>query len=116
MRKGFNQGLSCQFMSHNQFSKLVMDAFSGEIKAEPRKRLDFLGKIHLLLIDDLGKAPSTERADAELEELIEVRGANMLPTFWTANGSGEWLIKRFGPDRGDALVRRLAEFSIVVKA
>lgn len=116
LRKGFDQGLACRFMTHNQFSKLVIDAFSGEMKAEQRKQLDFLGKVQLLFLDDLGKAPSTERTDAELEELIEIRGANMIPTLWTANGHGEWLIKRFGPDRGDALVRRLAEFSTVVKA
>lgn len=116
LRKAFNLGAACQFLTHNQFSKLVIDAFSGEMKGEQRKRLDFLGKVQVLFIDDLGKAPSTERTDAELEELIEIRGSNLLPTLWTANGHGEWLIKRFGPDRGDALVRRLAEFSTVVKA
>lgn len=116
MKKAFNRGLACQFLTHNQFSKLVIDAFSGDMRIEQRKKLDFLPKVQVLFIDDLGKAPSTERCDAELEELIETRGANLLPTFWTANGHGAWLIKRFGPDRGDALVRRLAEFSTVVKS
>lgn len=117
MRKGFDFGLSCQFLSHNQFSKIVIDAFSSsrEDKSDARKQLDFLARCQLLFIDDLGKAPSTERADAELEELIEVRGSNLRPLLWTANGTGEWLMKRFGPDRGEPLVRRLADFTKVIK-
>jgi hypothetical protein len=62
-------------------------------------------------MDDLGKPPATDRADAELEELVEVRTSQLLPILWSANGSSAWLIKRMGPDRGEPLVRRLSEFS-----
>lgn len=119
LRKAFDAQMSVRFISHNAFSKLVIDAFvngQGESREEARRSLDNLAKVKVLLIDDLGKAPSTERCDAEIEELIETRGARMLPTLWSANGYGEWLIKRFGADRGEPLVRRLAEFSTVIDA
>ena len=71
--------------------------------------------MEVLLFDDLGKAPSTEGVDAELFELVEVRTSNALPILWSANGGGRWLIDRLGADRGPALIRRLAEFTEVLK-
>lgn len=118
LRKAFDAGLSTRFLSHNGFSKLVIDAFSnsaGQGRSEAKDALSWLARVRVLFLDDLGKAPSTERCDAELEELIELRGANFLPTLWSANGTSEWLIRRFGPDRGEPLVRRLGEFSTVIK-
>lgn len=118
LRKAFDADLGVRYITHNAFSKLVIDAFSSgshQSKEESVRSLSYLGKVRVLLFDDLGKAPSTERCDAELEELIEVRGSHLLPTLWSANGCGEWLVKRFGADRGEPLVRRLAEFSTVVK-
>lgn len=118
LKKAFDADLGVRYITHNAFSKLVIDAFSSgshQSKEESVRSLSYLGKVRVLLFDDLGKAPSTERCDAELEELIEVRGSHLLPTLWSANGCGEWLVKRFGADRGEPLVRRLAEFSTVVK-
>lgn len=105
-------GMGCRWISHNRFSKLVIDAFSGEDSARENARteLDRLEHTKILLIDDLGKAPSTERVDAELEELVENRTAAKRPILWTANAGGAWLAKRFGADRGEPIVRRLAEF------
>lgn len=119
LRKAFDADIGVRYISHNAFSKLVIEAFSSGSsvsKEEALRSLSALGKTRVLLLDDLGKAPSTERCDAELEELIEIRGSNLLPTLWSCNGYGEWLVKRFGADRGEPLVRRLAEFSTVVKA
>lgn len=75
-----------------------------------------MARVDMLLFDDLGKAPSTENVDAELLELIERRTSNGKALLWSANGSGTWLESRFGPDRGEPLVRRLAEFTKVVRA
>jgi hypothetical protein len=71
----------------------------------------------ILLLDDVGK----ERAGANgiLSEavseaffgLIEFRLANVLPTIWTCNMSAAALMQRFGPDRGQPLMRRLNEVS-----
>lgn len=110
LRKVFDAGKYVRVISHNKFSKLVMDAFMGDSRSENSKQLDALRRTHFLMIDDLGKAPSTERADAEMEELVEYRVSNSLPILWSANAGGGWLENRFGPDRGPALVRRLAQF------
>ncbi len=110
LRRAFDAGSFVRVVSHNRFSKLVMEAFSGESRSESGKELNVLRRTDFLMIDDLGKAPSTERADAEMEELIEHRVSNDLPILWSANAGGGWLEARFGPDRGPALLRRLAQF------
>lgn len=112
LRRCYDAGASVAAVSHNRFSFLAQDAFAGEDDARSRARSEFRKfKIcSALLIDDLGKAPRTERADAEIEELVEHRTSHGLPILFTANASGEWLSKRFGEDRGPALVRRLGEF------
>lgn len=103
-------GMSVEAVSHNRFSRLAQDAFMGEKMDDARTKLRDFHRCAVLLLDDLGKAPRTERADAEIEELIEHRTSAGLPILWTANAGGTWLIERFGKDRGPALVRRLAEF------
>lgn len=110
LRRAHDSGLSVEAVSHNRFSRLAQDAFMGEKQDDARQKLRDYHRAAVLLLDDLGKAPRTERADAEIEELVEHRTSAGLPVLWTANASGEWLIKRFGEDRGPALVRRLAEF------
>lgn len=116
LRRAFDSGLRCLSISHNSFSRVVQTAFAGDglERAGANDQLKSLHRAPVILLDDLGKPPSTERADAELEELIEVRTSNLLPILWSANGSSAWLIKRMGPDRGEPLVRRLSEFSEVI--
>lgn len=113
LRKAFELGRGCYAISHNKFSKTVQEAFSGEgvERGDARAILRKCQNVGVLLMDDLGKPPPTERADAELEEMIEHRAAHKLPILWSANGSSVWLEKRLGPDRGPALVRRLSQFS-----
>lgn len=113
LRKAFDANRGCYALSHNKFSKTVQEAYSGEgtERGDARAILRRCQNIAVLLLDDLGKPPSTERADAELEEVIEHRAAHRLPILWSANGSSSWLEKRLGPDRGPALVRRLSQFS-----
>jgi DNA replication protein DnaC len=116
MQRAHRLGRSCAAISHNAFSRAVGVAFSGEgaDRAEARHRLEQLRRAQVVLIDDLGKAPSTERTDAELEDLVEERTANRRPILWTSNGSAGWLAKRLGNDRGEPFVRRLSEFSTIV--
>lgn len=116
LRTAFDGGQSCRAISHNSFSRLVQSAFSGDT-ARRRASGDTLDEIRncgALLLDDLGKPPATDRADAELEELIEHRTSHFLPILWSANGSSAWLAERLGPDRGEPLIRRLSEFSTIV--
>ena len=116
LRRALDSGLRCASISHNSFSRCVQEAFAGEgtTRAAARERLNNLHRCPVVLLDDLGKPPATERADAELEELVEIRTSQLLPILWTANGSSAWLMKRMGADRGEPLVRRLSEFSEVI--
>jgi len=69
----------------------------------------------VLLLDDLGKNRMTDRAESELYDLLEYRTSRRLPIIWTSNSDARGLLAMFSADRGDAIVRRLAEFSQIVK-
>lgn len=69
----------------------------------------------ILLIDDLGKGKMTERAEMELYALLEHRTSHELPTIWTANAGSSYLLSSMSKDRGPAILRRLTEFSDIVK-
>ena len=69
----------------------------------------------VLLLDDLGKGRMTDRAESELYDLLEYRTSHRVPTIWTSNSDARGLHAMFSRDRGDAIIRRLAEFSTVVK-
>lgn len=116
LKIAFDAQKSCASVSHAKFSRIVQEAFAGDgkEKAEAKAKLESFRRANFLLIDDLGKPPSTERADSEIEDLIEHRTSFILPILWSANGSGAWLEKRFGSDRGEPIVRRLSEFSRIV--
>lgn len=116
LRRAHDAGRKVTAITHTRFSRIAMDAYSGnaEEKGHARDVLRALARADVLLFDDLGKAPSTERADSEMEGLVEDRTSHGKPILWSANGSGEWLIRRFGDDRGGPTVRRLAEFCDVV--
>ena len=67
------------------------------------------------MIDDLGKGKMTDRAEAELYDLLEFRSSHKLPIIWTSNSDARGLLSMFSADRGDAIIRRLAEFSNIIK-
>jgi len=70
----------------------------------------------VLLLDDLGKGKMTDRAETELYDLLEYRTSRRLPMIWTSNSDASGLHPMFLPDRADAIIRRLVEFSQIVKA
>lgn len=125
LRRALDDGWDCEYIRHYTFGSLVRDAFTdaspqnymrnyeGHI-ISPSKYLSRLATVGALIIDDIGKTPSTERADGELFNLVEERTARRRPILWSANCNSEYLATKFGPDRGESLVRRLAEFSTVV--
>lgn len=69
----------------------------------------------VLLLDDMGKQKFTERAETELFALLEYRTSHLLPTIWTANAEKGTLKEMLSPDRGEPILRRLVEFSKVVR-
>ena len=64
-----------------------------------------------LLIDDIGKGANTETADEAFFDLLSHRRDNRMLTHWTCNGGSAWMAKRFGPDRGPAIIKRLSDLS-----
>lgn len=101
-----------------EFAKASADQWS-DTPAERKCAAELLQnckKADILLLDDLGKQKFTERAEMELFDLLEYRTSHLLPTIWTANaGKGE-LKQMLSPDRGGPILRRLIEFSKVLRA
>ncbi len=64
-----------------------------------------------LLLDDVGKGARTEVADEALFSLLDERRAHKRATVWTANGSGEWIAKQYGADKGTPIAVRLAHLA-----
>lgn len=69
----------------------------------------------VLLLDDLGKGRMTDRAESELYDLLEYRTSRRRPTIWTSNSDAEGLHRMFSQDRATAIIRRLKEFSQIVR-
>lgn len=90
-------------------------ADSPAIKIIAQSALKLCKSADLLLLDDLGKGRMTDRAEAVLYDLLEYRTSHRLPTLWTSNSDAKGLLSMFSQDRGEAIVRRLAEFSTIVK-
>jgi hypothetical protein len=57
----------------------------------------------------------TERAELELFDLLENRTQNLLPTIVTSNSSGNQIVAMLSEDRGSAIMRRIKDFSTIVK-
>ena len=72
--------------------------------------IEKLAETDILFFDDLGKGRFTERVEAELFGLIELRLANLRPVIVTTNFVGDGLAGKLTDDRGGPLVRRLREF------
>ena len=115
LRKAFDAGLHCEATTHSALAQTARDAAFGERVEAARDRMEELQDCDVLFVDDLGKPPSTERADADFEALIDHRYSHTLPTIWTSNSGGAWLAMRFGDDRGKPIVRRLTEGALIVK-
>lgn len=106
-------GTWTEAISSTRFAKLCADQFDDDKhqRADARDVLDRIKKCALLLLDDLGKQKMSERVELELFDLLEYRTSNLLPTIWTANADGDQLEGMFSKDRGEPILRRLAEFS-----
>ena len=89
-----------------------------EVRAESVSILQSARKCAALLLDDVGKGTSKSGSssdgsagDEALYELLNERRDNGRLTVWTANGGSEWLRRKFGPDYGPAIIRRLVDLS-----
>lgn len=67
-------------------------------------------RAEVLLFDDLGKEPATERVQTELFGLVERRTAQFRPIIVTTQLAPDELAERYTGHVADALIRRLREF------
>lgn len=64
-----------------------------------------------LLLDDIGKGARTEAGDEAFSDLLNERWKSHKLTFWTMNGSSDWLRGRLGLDHGPAIIRRMVDLT-----
>lgn len=95
-----------EFVRASSLARTVSDPLR-----ETEGLLRHLCAVEVLAIDDLGKDLSTERWEAALTELLDIRSIAGRPVLITTNHVGDKLMDRFR-DRhtGEAIVRRLREF------
>lgn len=100
------------------FAKACADQWHDDPQAKnmAEDTLTRCRRTKVLLLDDLGKNKMTERAELELFDLLEHRTSHELPVIWTANAGRETLKQMLSSDRGEPILRRLAEFTKVVTA
>lgn len=106
------------FVSAKKLERMVHWKFSNDPteNSEAQSVNQQVRTCQVLLLDDLGKEKFTERVAGEVYDLIEYRTSSELPIIWTANVAGTILRQRLGDEHGEATVRRLLEFSEVIKA
>jgi len=100
-----------------KLAELVQNKFSldNEIRGESVEKLKLIERIPLLLLDDVGQEKITERTGSEFFSLIEQRTAWKRPTLWTSNLDAGTFKQALGAERGQPTIRRLREFSEIVK-
>ena len=116
LRKQHFRGRRCYAISAKRFADLALDKFDhdGRTKATARDRIRKCHTADLLLIDDIGKGKLTDRPEEELYDLLEYRTSKRLPTLWTAESGGADLLQRLSAERGNAILRRLTQFSEIL--
>jgi len=96
-------------------AKLVMAAMDFDDKTGANRILRDFHCADVLFLDDVGQSKISERVGAELYEIVEYRTSNLKPIVFTSNFRGRQLAEKFtDTTRGDAVVRRLAEFCTIV--
>jgi len=116
LQRMHGSGLRCAAISATRLGHLSAAQFSDD-RDQRARAISQMKSFHaaaLLLIDDLGKCKMTERCEVDFFDLLEHRTSHQLPTLWTANARGDQLLALLSADRGEPILRRLAEFSHVV--
>jgi len=98
-----------QLVSHRQFSE------DADTKARAVAEMRVLKAVPVLLFDDLGKEKFTAHLEKELFDLVDQRSSQLLPILFTTQHDGKALAKMFTPENGEAIVRRLREFTDAIK-
>lgn len=80
-------------------------------KQEARSLLKRCRQVKVLLLDDIGKEPSSPRTASEMHDLLNHREREHLPIIWTSERTGEELAAMFAQGNAssyaDGIIRRL---------
>ena len=117
IRRMVAKGYSCYGLTSTQFAKFAADQWhsNSEDKTLALEAMERCRSTAILLIDDLGKQKMTERGETELYDVLEHRTNNLKPTLVTTNATGQQLAKMLSEDRCQPIVRRIKDFSTIVK-
>ena len=115
LRKVLYSDTEVQAIRAVDLSRACWEMFGDDvIGRKAREALQNMRHAQVLLIDDLGKERFTDRAESELFSLIDDRMMHQKPTLWTSNArSRSDLRNLMSGNRGEAMMRRLTEFSTV---
>jgi len=117
IRRMMEKGCPCYGLTSTQFAKYAADQWhtNAEDKHLALEAMDRCRSTSILLIDDLGKQKMTERAETELYDVLEHRTNNLKPTLVTTNATGQQLARMLSEDRCQPIIRRIKDFSTIVK-
>jgi DNA replication protein DnaC len=109
-------GRSVFYLKATNLTKNAVEAFSDDkaIKKHALESIRHATECQVLLLDDIGKGRLSPSAEESLYALLDARTENMLPTIWTTNADSSQLHDMMSEDRGDAIMRRLVEFSTII--
>jgi DNA replication protein DnaC len=112
----YYQNKSICFLKATKLTQHAQDKFSdtSEIKNKAIDRIRRAYTCHILLLDDLGKGRLPASAEELLYDLIDERTERGLPVIWTSNANADQLHSMLSADRGQPILRRLAEFSTII--
>ncbi len=109
LRRAAAAGLRTRCISHLGIAKALTLTYDNDQRTQDDARalLADVRRVPVLLLDDIGKAPRTERVDAELMGILDDRISKRLLTHWTANHGSKWIEAYFGKNYGQPIVWRL---------
>jgi DNA replication protein DnaC len=103
-----DKGVGCLFGNVLDHLGSIRKTYDGENKETEDHAVQQLAKVHVLVIDDLGKEKVKEWTEQMLYRVINMRYEQLKPLIVTSNFNLTELEKRY-PDTGPYIVSRLVE-------
>lgn len=110
-------GKNCYGLTATLFAKYAADQWHTNLE-DKNAAIEAMSRCRssaILLLDDLGKQKMTDRGETELYDVLEHRTTNLKPTIITTNATGDQLKKMISEDRRQPILRRISDFSEIIK-
>lgn len=110
------EGKTTCFMKATSITQLAREKFDDDASTRNTASAMITNayKADMTLIDDIGKGRLTPTAEELMFDIIDRRAEQLKPILWTSNMNAQGIQAAFSEDRGDALIRRLREFTRVI--